>query len=106
MRFHRGKDGWGRDSYPIPDFAVAGSSDCGPNSPVPTDVIMAELKDCQQYLKDNGIESKIESGESGNVFCTKQWIVVSKSDFAAANKLAEKYLKATKETTDFIHNAK
>jgi hypothetical protein len=29
MRFHKGSDGWGRDSYQIPQYAVVGSSCTG-----------------------------------------------------------------------------
>ena len=53
MRYHRGSDPWGRGSYPIPQYAVIGASDCGmwPDSPAPSDRVAAELEEFRKVLR-------------------------------------------------------
>ena len=107
MKRHRGSDGWGRDSYDIPDNAVAGGSDTGsaPDSPAPTSVISEEVSRLRQYLQDHGIESTVDVTASGNVFMTKMWVVVSSQKLVRANELAGFWLKENEKTTRLIHDA-
>jgi hypothetical protein len=107
MRFHKGSDGWGRDSYRIPQFAVVGSSCTGdwPDSPCPTLRVKAELEGFRKELRKNKIRSRVGATQSGNVFCVKVWVKVAGKDFAAADKLARDYLKAHQSDTRYIHDA-
>ena len=107
MRYHRGADGWGRDSYPIPHYAVVGSSDCGTfsDSPAPSDRVADELEDFRQVLRANHIRSRICYTQSGNLFMAKRWVVVHSKDFPKALALAEQYLAEHQQDTRFIHDA-
>jgi len=107
MRFHKGTDGWGRDSYPIPDFAVAGSSDCGTwaDSPANSNTVKEELKALQDVLKEKGIKSRLSYTNSGNAFMKKRWVVVSGNDYGVARDIANKHLADTKASTRHIHDA-
>src|SRR5688500_18670531 len=107
MRFHRGRDGWGRDSFAIPQFAVVGSSDCGtwPDSPAPSDRVAEELEDFRSVLRQHHIRSRIRYTRSGNVFMIKRWIVVRRQDFVVASHLAEQYLQEHHHDTRYIHDA-
>lgn len=107
MRFHRGKDGWGRDSYEIPTYAVVGSSDCGtqPDSPAPSPVVRQELMGFRRVLRQAGISSRFKYTNSGNLFMLKRWVVVRSTDYPKALELAEKYLKEHDKDTRFIHDA-
>ena len=107
MRFHRGRDGWGRDSYAIPQFAVAGSSDTGtyPDSPAPSGVVSDELEDFRKVLRANGIRSRTAYTRSGNVFMLKKWVVVHSRDYPKALALAEAYLAEHRHDTRYIHDA-
>lgn len=94
MRYHKGRDGWGRDSYPIPQYAVLGSSDCGswPDSPAPTGLVRAELEHFRAVLRKNRIRSRLTYTASGNAFMAKRWVVVHGRDFDRANALAADFL--------------
>jgi len=107
MRFHRGRDGWGRGSYAIPQYAVVGSSDCGTwsDSPAPSDNVIEELEDFRRVLRANHIRSRIRFTQSGNAFMVKRWVVVHSRDFARAMGLAETYLKEHDTDTRYIHDA-
>lgn len=107
MRFHRGSDGWGRDSYRIPQYAVMGSSDCGnfSDSPAPSDRVKAELEDFRKVLRTNHIRSRIRFTRSGNLFMLKRWLVVNGRDYARANELAQQYLAENDSSTHWIHDA-
>ena len=106
MRFHKGHDGWGRDSYTIPQFAVVGSSDCGEGAAVASsDKVRAELEDFRKVLRANHIQSRIRFTLSGNCCMIKRWVVVHSKDFVAANKLAAEYLPEHKYDTRYIHEA-
>lgn len=107
MRFHRGSDGWGRDSYSIPQYAVVGTSDTGTwsDSPAPSDRVAAELEDFRKVLRANGIRSRIQYTQSGNVFMAKRWVVVHSRDFLKASALAADYLRDHQSDTRFIHEA-
>src|ERR1035437_6906761 len=107
MRLHRGNDGWGRDSFLIPTFAICGASDCGtwPDSPANSDLVAAELEDFRKVLRANGIRSRVHFTQSGNAFMLKRWVVVHSKDFAKANALAEIYLREHHSTTRWIHDA-
>jgi len=107
MRFHKGKDGWGRDSYQIPQYAVVGSSDTGmwSDSPAPSDKVKNELDDFRTVLRKNKIRSRIGVTKSGNVMMVKVWVVVNKIDFERANKIAREYLELNETCTRYIHNA-
>ena len=108
MRYHKGHDAWGRGGYEIPDFAVAGSSDCGDfsDSPAKTANVEIELKDLQLRLKNEGISSRLQYTNSSNACMQKRWVVVKKADFEKAKIIAEKHLEMTKQTTRYIHDAK
>lgn len=107
VRWHKGSDGWGRDSYRIPDYAVAGSSHTGAYSysPAPTSDVKKELGDLKKYLKSKGISSRIRATRSGNMFMQKVWVVVSRNDYKKARKLALDYLKKHESDTYLIHDA-
>jgi hypothetical protein len=107
MRFHKGRDGWGRDSYQIPQYAVVGSSCTGDwsDSPAPTGKVKAELEDFRKVLRANHIRSRCGATRSGNVFMVKLWVTVKREDYVAAEKLAAEYLKAHDKDTRYIHDA-
>ena len=107
MRYHRGTDGWGRNSFQIPEYAIMGSSDCGtwPDSPANSDLVAAELEAFRKVLRANGIRSRVSYTQSGNAFMAKRWVVVHSRDFMKANALAEAYLKECHATTRHIHDA-
>lgn len=107
MRFHKGRDGWGRDSYAIPQYAVIGSSDTGTysDSPARSDLVQDELEDFRKVLRANRIRSRITFTRSGNVFMVKRWVVVHSRDFPKAVALAEAYLGEHQHDTRFIHDA-
>jgi len=108
MRRHKGSDGWGRDSYNIPTYAVAGASDCGSHSdsPAPTTQVMEELQRLIDHLKSEGIRATFgDPTASGNIFMGKQWVVVSRGQFKRAKRLAEAWIEETKRETHWIHDA-
>src|ERR1035438_6843647 len=107
MRYHRGSDGWGRDSFAIPQYAVMGSSDCGmcSDSPAPSDRVANEHEEFRKVLRANHIRSRIRDTQSGNVFMLKRWITVCSRDFLKANTLAEAYLREHQSDTRWIHDA-
>jgi hypothetical protein len=107
VRFHKGSDAWGRDSYNIPQYAVMGSSDTGTSydSPAPTNAVKAELNDFRKVLRVNKIRSKFAFTRSGNLFMVKRWVVVSSKDYAKSRSLAAQYLKMHGMDTQFIHDA-
>lgn len=106
-RFHRGNDGWGRDSYQIPEYAIAGSSCTGdwPDSPAKTSDVKAELGALRKELRKVHIRSRLRGTRSGNVFMTKVWVVVSRADYATANEIAKAYLAQHENDTRLIHDA-
>lgn len=108
MRFHKGFDGWGRDSYQIPQFAVVGSSCTGDwsDSPAPTVKVQAELEDFRKVLRSNKISSRLKGTPSGNCCMVKVWVTVTGKDYVEAEKLAQDYLEQSRDTTQFIHDAK
>lgn len=107
MRFHKGRDGWGRDSYAIPQYAVVGASDCGgySDSPAPTDSVREELERFRAVLRQNRIRSRIVYTRSGNVFMLKRWVVVHSKDFMRAASLATEFLTEQQHSTRYIHDA-
>jgi len=107
MRFHKGRDGWGRDSYAIPQYAVVGSSDTGmySDSPARSDLVRDELEGFRKVLRANRIRSRITYTRSGNVCMVKRWVVVHSRDFPKAVALAEAYLAEHQHDTRFIHDA-
>ena len=107
MRFHRGRDGWGRDSYQIPQYAVIGSSDCGSwsDSPAPTDLVREELEGFRAVLRANCIRSRLRYTQSGNVFMAKRWVVVAGKDFPRASVLAAQFLEEHYHDTRYVHDA-
>src|SRR4051812_11961530 len=106
MRYHKGRDGWGRDSYQIPQYAVVGSSDCGSwsDSPAPTDHVREELERFRVVLRQNHIRSRLVYTRSGNAFMAKRWVVVHSKDFMRAMALAAEFLEQHQHDTRFIHN--
>lgn len=98
MRWHRGNDGWGRDSYGIRANAVVGVSDCGmsSDSPARSDVVKAELDDFRQVLRQAGIKSRLKYNPQphGNGFVIKRWVIVRRADFAKAAAIALDYCAA------------
>ena len=105
MRHHTGNDTWKRDSYNMPDTAVVGCSHTGEwsDSPCPTALVKKELGDFQEFLKANKVRSNLKATESGNIFCTKIWVVVHPAQFEKAQALAKKYLVET--VTTLLHDA-
>lgn len=108
MRYHKGRDGWGRDSYAIPQYAVAGSSDTGrwSDSPAPTDKVHAELNRVRkEVLRPAGIRARIVATQSGNAFMRKLWITVHSRDFQAAAQLVSNWLAKHNADTNYVHDA-
>jgi hypothetical protein len=107
MRFHKGNDPWGRGSYPIPQYAVVGSSDTGmaPDSPAPSDKVKEELEDFRVVLRVNKIRSRVKYTPSGNCCMVKRWVVVNGRDYEAALALATDHLALVNSTTRYIHDA-
>jgi len=107
LRFHKGSDPWGRSSYPIPRYAVVGSSDCGdyPDSPAPTAKVAAELEDFRKVLRASRIGSRIRFTPSGNACMLKRWVAVRGADFERAKALADEYLPEHDAETHYIHDA-
>ncbi len=107
MRFHKGRDGWGRDSYAIPQYAVIGASDCGgySDSPAPTDSVREELERFRAILRKNRLRSRLVYTRSGNVFMLKRWVVVHSRDFARASTLAAEFLEQHHHDTCYVHDA-
>jgi hypothetical protein len=107
MRFHRGNDPWGRGSYKIPEYAVAGTSYTGDSSdsPCPLKRIEPELKALRAALRKAGIRTRRVFTQSGNVFMVKWWVVVRRVDFAKADALAKEWLAAHETDTRCIHDA-
>ena len=104
-RYHR-TDAW--RGYSIPDLAIAGSSYTGEweDSPCPAKYVKPELTKLQDFLKTKGIDTKIKTSESSNVFMTKLWIVVKNpKQFDKAGSMAENWLKKHENDTRFIHDA-
>lgn len=108
MRRHKGNDPWGRGSYDIPQYAVAGSSDTGTfsDSPAPTPVVETELEGCRAVLRAAGIRSRLRYTRSGNCCMLKRWVVVGKTDFDKAREIAERYVREHDQDTRFIHDAR
>ncbi len=107
MRYHKGSDPWGRGSYEVPNYAVAGASDTGTlsDSPCPSNKVEKELNDFITFLKTKGIKAKFgKSTQSGNIFMGKRWVEVSKAKYAEADALAEQYLKDHDKDTSYIHD--
>lgn len=107
MRYHRGRDGWGRDSYPIPQYAVLGSSDCGSHSdsPAPTEQVREELEQFRRILRSERIRSRLVYTRSGNAFMLKRWVVVHSKDFVRAGTLAADFLQEKTKSTRYVHDA-
>jgi len=105
-RWHRGGDPWGRSSYSIPEYAVAGASDTGMahDSPAPSNTAIAELNSLRKHLREYGISSRIRHTRSGNLSMIKRWVVVSRSDFDRAKDLAKQWLADNREETWLIHD--
>jgi hypothetical protein len=105
MRFHRGRDGWGRDSYRIPEYAVVGSSDTGtaPDSPAPSDAVREELAAFRAVLTEHGIKSRTCYTQSGNCCMIKRWVTVERANFITAARLAVGYLEGG--IGHYIHDA-
>ena len=104
--FHKGNDGWGRDSYSIPQFAVAGCSVTDEQGPAPASVAKRELTELRDYLRTaHGIKGRFKATPSGNCCMHKAWLVVSGKDFTAAKPQAEHWMENNKDFTRLIHNA-
>jgi hypothetical protein len=109
MRYHRGSDGWGRDSYVIPQYAVVGSSDCGESAgyynPAPSGAVEAELNRFRAHLREHQIKSRFQFTQSGNVCMLKRWVVVRSQDFERAADLARAWLEEHQADTRYVHDA-
>lgn len=107
MTFHKGNDGWGRDSYPIPKYAVAGCSFTGnaSDSPCPESVVREETGRLRKHLLLSGIKARLRSTPSGNCCMVKVWVVVTGKVFAEAKALTNFWLFANQSITHLIHDA-
>ena len=105
-RYH-GADPWGRDSYDVPVYAVAGSSSTGnaPDSPAPTNEVDREIQGLRRHLKKNGIATRMSTSQSGNLFMEKIWIIVQVEDYSRAKPIADTWLKENHDITHHIHEA-
>ena len=106
MKYHRGDDGWGRSSYPIPSTAVAGLSYTGdaPDSPAPYHAIKPELDRIREALKQHKIQTRLRKTQSGNCFMVKVWVCVPKAKFEEAQWIANQWLKDHERDTYYIHD--
>jgi hypothetical protein len=106
-RFHKGNDGWGRDSYRIPQYAVAGCSVTDEEGPAPASLAKRELIELRDYLRDYyKIRCRFKATPSGNCCMHKAWLVVAGKDFVAAQPQAEQWLADHWGGTHLIHDAK
>ena len=107
MKFHKGNDGWGRDSYAIPEYAIAGCSFTGngSDSPCPESIVREETSRLRRHLLTSGIKARLRSTASGNCCMSKIWVVVSGKVYAKARKLADQWLTDQCSTTQLIHDA-
>lgn len=106
-RFHKGNGGWGRDSYSIPQYAVAGCSYTGnaPDSPCPESTVRAETSALRKALLAAGIKARLKSTSSGNCCMTKIWVVVVGRVYTTARKIADAWLADHRADTRLIHDA-
>ena len=108
-RFHKGRDGWGRDSYVVPGCALVGSSDCGDSadSPAPLADIKPEFRRfVKEVLKPLGIKRvNVRHTRSGNLFMVKRWLCVPAKDWARCLQPAKDWLEANNDSTRLIHDA-
>jgi len=108
-RFHKGRDGWGRDSYVIPGCALVGSSYCGDSadSPAPLADIKPEFRRfVKEVLAPLGIKRvNIRHTRSGNLFMVKRWLCVPAKDWARCLVPAREWLAANDYSTHYIHDA-
>jgi hypothetical protein len=107
MRFHKGNDGWGRDSYRIPEYAVAGCSYTGnaPDSPCPESTVRAETSLLRKHLLTHGIRARLQHTASGNCCRAKIWVCVTGKVYASARTLADTWLADHHHETRLIHDA-
>ena len=104
-RFHKGSDGWGRDSYEIPTYAVAGCSCTGEGGPAPEATARREMEALQGVLEDAGIKSCFKGTPSGNYFMVKVWVCVTASNYDRAKIVADQWLADHQGDTRLIHDA-
>jgi hypothetical protein len=104
-RFHKGSDGWGRDSYEIPAYAVAGCSCTGEDGPAPEVTAKAEMDALQAALREAGIDSCYKATPSGNCCMVKVWVCVTASNYDRAKALADQWLADHRDDTRLIHDA-
>lgn len=106
-RFHRGHDAWGRGCYTIPGAAVLGASDTGPwpDSPCPSDDVVAELNLFRKVLRQAGIKSRWAFTRMG-LFTAKRWVSVAAADWERAAELADRFLRERGRELEFTHDAR
>ena len=95
------QDAW--RGYNEPVYAVCGANNTGSweDSPCPTDVCNAELKEAIKAL--NGIPTKIITCESSNVFCVHRYVIVPPNFIDEAKRIFAEYYATTKDTTRLLY---
>ena len=88
--------GWGWKMRPI--NAIAGCNDTGNegDSPCPSSKREAEIKGFTALLRREKIKYRLIWGESSNVFCQTQYVVVADEDKQRATELAKSYDSSTR----------
>lgn len=88
--------GWKWRMRPI--NAIAGCNDTGneEDSPCPSAVREAEIKGFTALLRREKIKYRLIWGESSNVFCQTQYVVVADEDKQRATELAKSYDSSTR----------
>jgi hypothetical protein len=106
VKYHKGRDGWGRDSFAIPEYAIAGVSCTGDDGPAPRVTAEKELTDMRDFLKAQGFtRMRFKATPSGNCCMVKVWLVVAGKDYKRALPLAGEYLIGHQYDTRLLHDA-
>ena len=107
MRFHKGNDGWGRDSYSIPQFAVAGCSVTDEQGPAPASMAKRECIYLRSHIfKETGVRARFKATPSGNCFMHKAWVTVPGKDYKRVLPAVEQWLVDHRADTRLIHDAR
>jgi hypothetical protein len=103
-KYWKSTDGW--RGYFEPEYAVCGANDTGmwDDSPCRSDVAEDELTAAKKLLIKSGIQTKLITCESSNVFCVHHYMIVRPKDKQKAEEIINKHLQETH--TALLYNCK
>lgn len=83
--------------YEQPIYAVAGANDTGTwsDSPCNSNTRKKEISGFTKKLREAKIPYRLKWGRSSNVFCMKQFVIVSEADHQKAYEMAKRYVNET-----------